>query len=148
MSTYKVSKLEGALLDLAVCQVGRLWEMAHLYFQTMTLDPTFNGAKIVELERGYLERKMVAVCMLQPRNPFRQDPQEFSPSTQWCFGGPLIESERINVFPRVADAGWSAQKFVDQFGAMPTYGYGGTALIAAMRCFVASKVIGNEVELP
>ena len=61
----------------------------------------------------------------------------YSPSRYWAQGEPLIERERIAV---VYAGRWSATK-----GRIRTAG--DTALIAAMRCFVASK-FGEEVELP
>jgi len=74
----------------------------------------------------------------------------YSPSTNWLQGGPIIERERIEIkrgnplyFPKDTveindyyELLWLADKH-----------YGPTPLIAAMRCFVASK-LGNEVEIP
>lgn len=62
----------------------------------------------------------------------------FHPSTDWAQGGPIIERERIHVY---AGPQWTAGIKPGQFV------YGPTALIAAMRCFVASK-LGNEVDVP
>ena len=61
------------------------------------------------------------------------------PSTNWAQGGPIIEREGI-ALGQTAD-GWEAT--CD--GAV--YVYGKTPLIAAMRCYVASK-LGDEVEVP
>lgn len=58
-------------------------------------------------------------------------------STDWGHGGPIIERERIELEP--TDAGWAA--FLGN-----TFVTGTTALTAAMRCFIASK-LGNEVEI-
>ena len=64
------------------------------------------------------------------------------PSTNWQDGGPIIEQEKIGVsyWP---DKEWQAQnwqgKHNTQCGPIP--------LIAAMRCFVASK-LGEEVDIP
>lgn len=72
----------------------------------------------------------------------RSDPY----STDWLWGGPIIERERINVGESVhPTTDWTATLYVPdeeawQFDAP-------TPLIAAMRCFVASK-LGHEVELP
>lgn len=67
----------------------------------------------------------------------------FSPSSEWGHGGPIIERERISVmrysrFP--GDLAWGASASPDA-EAMT----GDTILIAAMRCYVASK-FGDEVE--
>ncbi|MEY3768543.1 MAG: hypothetical protein RLZZ11_1613 [Cyanobacteriota bacterium] len=61
-------------------------------------------------------------------------------STDWAQGGPIIERERITV----------------QFGPLWTAvhskrlgrpSYGPTPLVAAMRCFVASR-LGDKVDVP
>lgn len=74
--------------------------------------------------------------------------QRFSPSTNWAQGGPIIEREGIYInCLRQPDyyrsAVWEAwpyasTKFIQQ---------GPTPLIAAMRCYVASK-LGEELDIP
>ena len=65
-----------------------------------------------------------------------------SASTKWAHGGPIIERERIGVYPSEAYEGmWAARNLT-----LPHI-YGPTPLIAAMRCYVASK-LGDEVEIP
>jgi hypothetical protein len=64
-------------------------------------------------------------------------------STNWAQGGPIIEREKIGVFPseREGKPRWGARM-------VNTYiSYGPTPLIAAMRCYVASKM-GDEIDLP
>ncbi len=63
----------------------------------------------------------------------------WSPSANWAQGGPIIERERINLepFKNIHGEQWSADGEWD----------GPTPLIAAMRCFVASK-LGEEVDIP
>lgn len=64
-------------------------------------------------------------------------------STDWQFGGPIIEREWIEL---VHDGNtWEA--IGRGFGEDAPEGFGPTPLIAAMRCYVASK-LGNEVEVP
>lgn len=65
---------------------------------------------------------------------------KFQPSTNWSHGGPIIERERIQL-ARVEDV-WEA--WVDADGV---FCQGTTPLIAAMRCYVASK-LGAEVDVP
>jgi hypothetical protein len=65
----------------------------------------------------------------------------FSPSELWAQGGPIIERDRIAIDPYVTHSQWGANKD----GAF--YRDGPTPLIAAMRCYVASK-LGDEVEIP
>ena len=61
-------------------------------------------------------------------------------STDWSQGGPIIEREKIDVLYE-HDLRWVAvpQKGIES--------YGPTLLIAAMRCYVASKM-GDDIELP
>ena len=69
---------------------------------------------------------------------------EFHYSTIWAQGGAIIEREEIHVFtqyPRVGSVMW----FGRYNGSVK--GTGPTPLIAAMRCYVASK-LGDEVEIP
>jgi len=60
-------------------------------------------------------------------------------STDWSEGGAIIERERINLepFSNINGEQWSADGEWDS----------PTPLIAAMRCYVASK-LGDEVEIP
>lgn len=62
------------------------------------------------------------------------------PSTDWAQGGPIIERERIRIDPRGL---WCAAHDSCEW----TYYLGETPLVAAMRCFVASR-LGDEVEVP
>ena len=64
-------------------------------------------------------------------------------STDWKEGGPIIEREDIALNPCAAPTGWSAYKV---WGDRGEY-VGPTPLIAAMRCYVASK-LGDSVEIP
>ncbi|MDX9971919.1 MAG: DUF2591 family protein [FCB group bacterium] len=78
-----------------------------------------------------------------------------APSTDWSLAGPIIEREGIDVRldrDRVFDPGekverWYASKPFDTIPDSEWVEYGATPLIAAMRCFVASK-LGDEVEIP
>lgn len=68
-------------------------------------------------------------------------------STDWAQGGPIIEREKIDVFkvanleewcgsiPKLHKIGW---RFIQ---------YGHTPLIAAMRCYVFSR-LGDDVDIP
>jgi hypothetical protein len=76
----------------------------------------------------------------------------YAPSTNWAQGGPIIEREHIQ--PSYQAAGkfvgqWSCNRWVTntQGATVAISKYGETLLIAAMRCYVASK-LGDEVELP
>ena len=70
-------------------------------------------------------------------------PEDYSPSTDWAVGGPIIERENIGLWSEGYD--WEAKiqigsgQWLDECDEYP--------LIAAMRCYVASK-LGDEVEIP
>ena len=67
-------------------------------------------------------------------------------SSVWGQGGPIIEREKIHLTHRYGELlsgnNWTA--FLDK---PHRYAEGATPLIAAMRCYVASK-LGDEVEIP
>ena len=70
---------------------------------------------------------------------------EFPPidySTDWAQGGPIIEREEISI-GKADDPNWWAFKGWKAEDGTP----GPTPLIAAMRCFVTSR-LGDEVEVP
>ena len=68
--------------------------------------------------------------------------QRYSPSCIWSQGGPIIDRERISW------TGQSARIVRYQKGQyLNTEAFGPTPLIAAMRCYVASK-LGDTVEVP
>ena len=66
----------------------------------------------------------------------------FNPSTDWAQGGPIIEREGI-LFARTNDGemyrAWIVRRNASAIG--PAH------LIAAMRCYVASR-LGDEVDIP
>ena len=81
----------------------------------------------------------------------QDDEYQYSPSTIWSQGGPIIEREGLSI-RQVDDGTWrsdfsravlkadgSAYAFLQKAGPTP--------LIAAMRCFVASR-LGDEVDIP
>ena len=75
--------------------------------------------------------------------------QDFEPSTDWSQGGPIIERERIELtFDRAneTDTLWRSEMF-DMEGVSIAHEYGPTPLIAAMRCYVASK-LGDTIDIP
>jgi hypothetical protein len=66
----------------------------------------------------------------------------YTPSTDWAQGGPIIEREKIVLSPDIHHTRWSATLRGEAY----IY-WAQTPLIAAMRCYVASK-LGDEVEIP
>ena len=68
--------------------------------------------------------------------------ENYSPSTDWSQGGPIIEREDVKTL-FMDDKGWHAR--VEKWAEGKTYhGHGPTPLIAAMRAYCASK-FGEEV---
>lgn len=73
----------------------------------------------------------------------------FKPSTDWLRGGPIIEREKIalRAYAHETDK-WSAEPSISTISLkVSAFRVGPTPLIAAMRCYVASK-LGDEVEVP
>jgi len=71
------------------------------------------------------------------------DTGHYNYSTDWAQGGPIIDREKIGV--DYFDVGNGRPVWVA--GLAPKQETGPTPLIAAMRCYVASK-LGDEVEVP
>lgn len=115
----KTSELIGPALDWAVASI-------------MDTDPEWGGFSV-------------------HRGEVWSNGRRYSPSADWSQGGPIIYRECICTSTEHGDP-WRAR-----FGRARitfdgrAYHYhhedGPTPLIAAMRCFVASK-LGNEVEIP
>jgi len=65
----------------------------------------------------------------------------YNPAGDWMQGGPIIEQEKMriayNFDEHIWEAGWDCH----------VKGWGDTPLIAAMRCYVASK-LGDEIDVP
>jgi len=117
-ATMKTSELTGPALDWAVAKAA-----------------------------DYLHRQgdhwMVALPYVSARMNFvPNSPRSvFSPSTRWAQGGPIIEREGIELLCESLGFRWVA---APQMG--PEW-RGPTPLVAAMRCYVASK-LGYEIEVP
>jgi len=85
-----------------------------------------------------------AVAFCEGDEPLKVGGMGLPYSTDWLLGGPIIEREKIGI--ECDDQGiWFASYDLSAdiaFGAT-----GITPLIAAMRCYVASK-LGDEVDVP
>jgi hypothetical protein len=121
MKTIKVSELTGAALDwvVAKCEGWRLCDK----HPPMLKHYHPNSAHTTRL---YVE--------------------DLPYSTDWAQGGPIIEREEISISREFTSAwaAWASAPIRDEAEA---FGYGPTPLVAAMRCYVASK-LGDEVEVP
>lgn len=71
----------------------------------------------------------------------------YCPSTLWNHGGPIIERREIALC--VCGTRWEAARVIDIAGGDTDtiIEYGPTPLVAAMRCYVASK-LGDEIDVP
>ena len=124
----KTSELTGAALDWAVAKAEGLLEPKEFFGKMVApvvLDMEYwsNGDPMVRLNP----------C---PDVYYRA---EYDPSTDWKHGGPIIEEEKIGLLP-------SGNAYYERNGGT-YYSYGPTPLIAAMRCYVASK-LGDDVDVP
>jgi len=126
----KTRELEGVALDWAVAVA--------------------EGAENLRENPHRFDKRLIA--RLAGRTVYMKD---FRFSTDWAQGGPIIEREITMMFKHLAD-GWTAQirhekEHPSLVKRKVTTGWtnasGPTPLIAALRCFVASKV-GDEVEIP
>lgn len=88
--------------------------------------------------------------------PFDDTGSYWLPTQNWSQGGPIIEREKISVLLSFKDSyavganarpsGWCARMY--QYGVLiEPLSYGPTPLVAAMRCYVASK-LGDTVDIP
>lgn len=112
----KVSELEGPTLDYWVAKAcGWLEE---------------NGLNFEEMTPQFWEENLVS--------------DMFAPSTRWEDGGPIIDRESIELTGRWAAHMKAKQPRGGRVMLPGTHQHGPTLLIAAMRCYVASK-FGEEV---
>ena len=121
--TVKTSELSGMALCYAVCMI----EMPHLVWnKTIGIHHASDQIVVPELP----------------------EPKCYSPFTGWAMFGPIIERERIQIFPHNGATEWCGVSHVqrEDYVALLTKD-GPTPLIAAMRCYVASK-LGGKVEIP
>jgi hypothetical protein len=119
----KTSELTGAALDWAVAKCEG-WESVYVNDVHM-------------LKHYHPEAAHTPHCYIE----------DFGYSTDWQQGGPIIEREIIVLTHPKYDC-WTATAQDSTDLDMPLYQEdGATPLIAAMRCFVASK-LGDEVEIP
>ena len=86
-------------------------------------------------------------------DPIRWEPildtyysSSYSPSTEWDMGGPIIEREEIYLAKSIL-GGWTGSIYIKAKDYNCIMHAAPTPLIAAMRCYVASK-LGDEIEVP
>jgi hypothetical protein len=124
----KTSELTGAALDWAVAKCEGVRTYTAPYQHTMT------GLCVLDADLVDMET---------------DGPQELRYSRDWSQGGPIIEREKIRIVFRELEmySYWFAEAHEPYQGDQYISGKGQTPLVAAMRCYVASK-LGSEVEIP
>lgn len=118
----KITEITGPALDWVVAQV------VHADLQRTYGEPVFDP----KTKRIYQTQGL------------RQIGVNYSPSTNWTQGGPIIESNEIDL-KSVEEGVWQASNIFDDMEWYHFLGY--SPLEAAMRCHVAHK-LGEEVEIP
>jgi hypothetical protein len=119
----KTSELTGAALDWAVAKCE---DILHPW--------------------GYIRVQDGRVMWITPGNHEEADAwHQYSPSTDWAQGGPIIERDFIEFGVSKTDPiRYAAKIYVNDKRIIA---HGSTHLIAAMRCYVASK-LGDTVDVP
>lgn len=129
---HKVSELEGDELDAAVL-LAEGWEPKPGHRWVFQKPPVVHYGVSVPYEchaGGHFAESTGT-------------PYGYQPSVEWRHGGPIIERERLHL-AFTTPPGWAS--FPESEGINGVQ-YGPTALVAAMRAYVASK-FGEEVNLP
>jgi hypothetical protein len=115
----KTSELTGAALDWAVAKCE---------------DKEFNVSNLLGFGEYYVRQKAFIGLWT-----------DFDPSTDWYEGGRIIEREQLLIQPEIGKEGAG-----NAWSCISVNGYesfGPTLLVAAMRCYVFSR-LGKEVEIP
>jgi hypothetical protein len=99
--------------------------------------------KTTELQGEALDR-MVAKREVGDAINDIDDPHFYS--TDWALAGPIIEREWLDVTPWPNESDEDMRWQCKQHDSIDCVAFGPTPLIAAMRCYVASK-LGDEVKL-
>lgn len=142
----KTSELIGAALDWAVAKAenmvmdkpapgrGSIWFKTGIWTQ-----PGVGGE-----QQSYCLHSEYRKYADQCDGPFLGFTKVWQPTVNWAQGGPIIEREKMDVGWNFGGEDWESRNFhTDEMATS----YGPTPLIAAMRCYVASK-LGDEVEIP
>ena len=101
-------------------------------------------AECLNLNVGFDSWGVYYIGVVQRNDDGLGRPAPFNPSTNWSQGGPIIEREMIATS---RGGSYSENFWMASVGFSDNRIYGTTPLIAAMRCYVASK-LGNDIEVP
>jgi hypothetical protein len=104
----------------------------------------------MKLKTSELEGEMLNRAVAKCEGQVYHGPAWTKYSTDWTQGGPIIEREGISICNLEANSsgveGWTAS-MGELWSPQDDGLVSATPLIAAMRCYVASK-LGDEVEVP
>lgn len=146
----KTSELQGTALDWAVAKCeGELFESSPTKDPQIAKVWPLTGMAKVENGRciGYAiddARFRRTTASYADEGGIRLYAPVWRPSTDWALGGPIIEREKIRLDCAWNPGPWEGSCKID---GVTAWTEGPTPLIAAMRCYVASK-LGDEVEIP
>ena len=124
----KTSKLIGAQLDWAVAKCeGYEVDLSQNWYEatTCSIKASYAGGASLRWVNG----------------------GSYSPPADWAQGGPIIERVGILNGPSPFPQGECAAGIGNEWSDCESISFGLTPLIAAMRCYVASK-LGDEIEIP
>jgi hypothetical protein len=127
MKPIKISELTGAALDWAVA-IAEGFRPSQLYISKWSKSSPASIYTRTFDDDGNPEGYITGPDRLYSR--------------KWEAGGPIIEREKIATRENGDSDDWYACKRWDNHGK-----FGATPLIAAMRCYVASKM-GDTIEVP
>lgn len=127
MTKININELTGAALDWAVSECE---EIAWAEYDDLLFSGKATKVRPSEFLRDY-----------------DFNPDIFKPSTNWSQGGPIIERKGISIVQQGDTSDWVASVYNHNEDDWHLHTAGPTPLIAAMRCYVASK-LGDEVEIP
>jgi hypothetical protein len=111
--------------------------------QREALDRMVAKAEGIELSHGCYNRLLVDGRMSAGQKMLAP----YNPSIDWEQGGPIIEREWLDVTPWPNESDEDLRWQCKQHDSIDCVAFGPTPLVAAMRCYVASK-LGDEVEVP
>jgi len=142
----KTSELTGAALDWAVAkcmgiQDDRIVLQSRVHLPGEKHPRQISRVFVRWLLKGHTPPQVWEFCG-----------QRYEPSIDWSSGGPILDRERPRIVPTMSGGFTVSKKIVemlddDGFNTRWVHGSGPTILIAAMRCFVASR-LGDNVDIP
>lgn len=146
----KTSELQGAALDWAAAKCEG-FDTRNNYRVWVTID---NEQIIFDCCADDWEHAYEQALDSYPngRPAATDELPDYTPSTNWAQGGPIIDREKICVYEMPGHVGGKFRAEKNRTGLPPNvngvhYAAGNTYLKTAMRCFVSSR-LGDEVEIP